>query len=319
MIKHYSVMLNEVIDSLNIKEDGIYVDGTLGRGGHTKAILQKLTTGCMYCFDKDIKAIEETKEILKDYLDKVTFIHDDFDKAYKILKEKNINEIDGFLLDLGVSSPQFDDSERGFSYRFNARLDMRMDQSQSLSAYEVVNQYTFSELMRILYEYGEESNAKLIARGIEKARLIKPIETTFELVDVIKKSLPMKVLSKKGHPAKQTFQAIRIEVNNELSQLSQSVYDLCELLKVNGRGSILTFHSLEDRIVKNVFKDLSTAPFVNTKIPLLPSQMEQASYSLVNKKPIIATKEELEENNRSHSAKLRIIERVKGKKDGKDC
>ena len=189
---------------------------------------------------------------------------------------------------------------------------MRMDQSQKLSAYEVVNNYSFNDLVRILYQYGEEKNAKLIVRGIEKARNIKPIETTFDLVEVIKKSLPMKVLSKKGHPAKQTFQAIRIEVNNELEPLETSIENACKMLKVSGRGVILTFHSLEDRITKYVFNKLSTAPFVDSKIPLLPSQMEQASYRLVYKKPIIANKEELEENNRSHSAKLRSIERIRG-------
>lgn len=312
MSKHYSVMLTEVIEALNINPNGIYVDGTLGRAGHTKAILEKLKDGYMYCFDKDETAIQESKEILKDYLDKVKFIHKDFSYIKEILINDGINEIDGFLLDLGVSSPQFDDETRGFSYRFDSRLDMRMDQSQKLSAYEVVNNYSFNDLVRILYQYGEEKNAKLIVRGIEKARNIKPIETTFDLVEVIKKSLPMKVLSKKGHPAKQTFQAIRIEVNNELEPLETSIENACKMLKVNGRGVILTFHSLEDRITKYVFNKLSTAPFVDSKIPLLPSQMEQASYRLVNKKPIIANKEELEENNRSHSAKLRSIERIRG-------
>lgn len=312
MSKHYSVMLTEVIEALNINPNGIYVDGTLGRAGHTKAILEKLKDGYMYCFDKDETAIQESKEILKDYLDKVKFIHKDFSYIKETLINDGINEIDGFLLDLGVSSPQFDDETRGFSYRFDSRLDMRMDQSQKLSAYEVVNNYSFNDLVRILYQYGEEKNAKLIVRGIEKARNIKPIETTFDLVEVIKKSLPMKVLSKKGHPAKQTFQAIRIEVNNELEPLETSIENACKVLKVNGRGVILTFHSLEDRITKYVFNKLSTAPFVDSKIPLLPSQMEQASYRLVNKKPIIANKEELEENNRSHSAKLRSIERIRG-------
>lgn len=308
-MKHYSVMLNEVLDALKINPNGIYVDGTLGRAGHTKAILEKLENGFMYCFDKDINAIEESKIILKDYLDKVKLINKDFSNVKEVLSNEGIDEIDGFLLDLGVSSPQFDDKDRGFSYRFDSRLDMRMNQNQKLSAYEVVNEYEFNDLVRILYQYGEESNAKLIARGIEKHR---PIETTLQLVEVIKKSLPNKVLKKKGHPAKQTFQAIRIEVNNELEPLEENILSLCKLLKVNGRGAILTFHSLEDRIVKNVFKDLSSEPYIDKKIPVLPTQMEQASYRLINKKPIVASYEELEENNRSHSAKLRIIERVRG-------
>ncbi|HCY07209.1 MAG TPA: 16S rRNA (cytosine(1402)-N(4))-methyltransferase [Erysipelotrichaceae bacterium] len=309
MIKHYSVMLNEVIEALDIKPNGIYVDGTLGRAGHTKAILERLDNGFVYCFDKDETAINESKIILKDYLDKVKFINQDFKTAKQILSDDGINEIDGFLLDLGVSSPQFDEKERGFSYRYDSRLDMRMNQKQSLSAYEVVNNYEFNDLVRILYQYGEEKNAKLIVRGIEKHR---PIETTLELVEVIKKSLPNKVLKKKGHPAKQTFQAIRIEVNNELQPLGESILNLCKLLKVSGRGVILTFHSLEDRIVKNVFKELSSVPFIDKNIPVLPTDIEKPSYKLVNKKPIVASKVELEENNRSHSAKLRSIERIRG-------
>ncbi|NLC96437.1 MAG: 16S rRNA (cytosine(1402)-N(4))-methyltransferase RsmH [Erysipelotrichaceae bacterium] len=312
MSEHYSVMLKETIELLNINPKGVYVDGTLGRGGHSKSILNKLTTGSMICFDKDEDAINLSKDILVDYKEKIKFIHEDFIKAKEILNNEQIYEIDGFLLDLGVSSPQFDKGERGFSYRFDSRLDMRMDKRQKLTAYEVVNNYTFNQLVVMLLKYGEERNAKLIARGIEKQRLLKPIETTFELVDVIKKSLPNKVLSKKGHPAKQTFQAIRIEVNDELDCLDESILNLCSLLKVGGRGVIITFHSLEDRIVKNVFNKLSTAPFVNSKIPLLPSQMEQADYRVINKKPLTASKEELEVNNRSHSAKLRCIEKIRG-------
>lgn len=305
-MKHYSVMLNEMIEMIDVQENGIYVDGTLGRAGHSLKIAEKLKSGKLYCFDKDEEAIEESKLVLKDYLDKVIFIHDSFENA-----DKYVKEIDGFILDLGVSSPQFDDGDRGFSYRYDARLDMRMDKSQKLSAYEVVNEYSYSHLVGILFKYGEEKNAKLIARGIEKQRLVKPIETTFELVDTIKKSLPMKVLSKKGHPAKQTFQAIRIEVNNEIDMLEASVRKFCELLKVNGKGAILTFHSLEDRIVKNVFNSLAKVQDTDKRIPVLPNQIKLSNYILLNKKPIVASNKELEENNRSHSAKLRGIERVK--------
>ena len=216
------------------------------------------------------------------------------------------------MMDLGVSSPQFDDSQRGFSYRFDARLDMRMNQEQDLDAEKVVNTYSEQELTRILKEYGEERYAYAIAKAIVKKRTIQPIKTTFELVDVIKSAFPAKELRKKGHPAKQTFQAIRIEVNNELGALQKGIEEALDLLDVNGRCAIITFHSLEDRIVKNTFKDYSSAPFVEPRIPLKAEQMEQASFQLINRKPILATQEELDENHRSHSAKLRVIERIKG-------
>ena len=214
-------------------------------------------------------------------------------------------------MDLGVSSPQFDDSQRGFSYRFDARLDMRMNQEQDLDAEKVVNTYSVSELVRILREYGEERYASSIAKAIVRRRAQAQIHTTFELIDVIKSALPAKELRKKGHPAKQTFQAIRIEVNNELGALKKGLEEALDLLDVNGRCAIITFHSLEDRIVKNTFKEYSSAPFVDPRIPLKAEQMEQASFQLVNKKPILATQEELDENHRSHSAKLRVIQRIK--------
>ncbi|MEF9967585.1 MAG: 16S rRNA (cytosine(1402)-N(4))-methyltransferase RsmH, partial [Longicatena sp.] len=236
---------------------------------------------------------------------------DDFKNMKKDIEELGIEQIDGIMMDLGVSSPQFDDASRGFSYRFDAKLDMRMDQSQLLTAYDVVNTYDYHDLIRILFQYGEEKFAKQIARSIERNRAIKPIETTFELVDVIKQALPMKVLSKKGHPAKQTFQAIRLEVNGELESLKQGLRDAVNMLSVGGRCAIITFHSLEDRIVKEIFNEFSTVEAVDKRIPLLPEQMETPSYKLVNKKPISASEDELAMNNRSHSAKLRVIERVK--------
>jgi 16S rRNA (cytosine1402-N4)-methyltransferase len=214
------------------------------------------------------------------------------------------------MMDLGVSSPQFDDPQRGFSYRYDARLDMRMDQTQTLDAYQIVNRYPAAELTRILREYGEERYASLIARAIVKNRAERPIETTFELVDIIKGALPEKELRKKGHPAKKTFQAIRIEVNDELGALKQGLEQALGMLNESGRCAVITFHSLEDRIVKNTFKDYSSAPFVEPKLPLVASQMEQASFRLITRKPVVASEGELTENNRSHSAKLRVIERI---------
>lgn len=310
-MEHKSVLLEETIANLDIKPDGIYVDGTLGRAGHAKALISKLTSGHLYAFDKDEKAIEESKEVLKDVLDKITFIHSDFSNMQQELMQLGITEVDGIMLDLGVSSPQFDDPERGFSYRYDARLDMRMDQSQALDAYEIVNTYDKDSLITIFKQYGEERYASSIASAIVKARNEKPIETTFTLVDIIKSAMPQKELNKKGHPAKKCFQALRIAVNDELSSLENGIEASIELLKTDGRLAIITFHSLEDRIVKTIFKKYSSAPFVEPKLPLLASQMEQASFQLVNKKPIIASEDELNENNRAHSAKLRVIERIK--------
>ncbi|MBR2067234.1 MAG: 16S rRNA (cytosine(1402)-N(4))-methyltransferase RsmH [Solobacterium sp.] len=309
-MKHISVLLNESIDLLNVKEDGIYVDGTLGRGGHARKLISKLKNGHLYAFDKDATAIEESKTNLSDMLDKVTFIHDDFKNMAKHLEEFGIASVDGIMLDLGVSSPQFDDETRGFSYRFDARLDMRMDQSQKKDALLVINSYSVDELTHIFKEYGEERFAYPIAKAIEKARKDKVIETTYELVDVIKSALPSRILHKKGHPAKQCFQALRIEVNDELRSLEEGLDVAINLLNIGGRIAVISFHSLEDRIVKTQFKKYSTAPFVDPKLPLPVSQMEQASFQLVNKKPILASNEELEENNRAHSAKLRVLERI---------
>ncbi len=310
-MKHVSVLLNETVEMLNVNPDGIYVDGTLGRGGHAKLLLSKLRNGHLYAFDKDLQAIAESKENLNEYLDHVTFIHNDFGNMKKALCDLGVQKVDGIMMDLGVSSPQFDDPSRGFSYRYDARLDMRMNQTQTLDAYQIIQEYPYEELVRILRQYGEEKYAKQIARSIEKERQIRPIETTFQLVDVIKKALPEKELRKKGHPAKQTFQALRIEVNNELGTLQDGLNQACEILNVGGRCAVITFHSLEDRMVKQTFKNLSSAPYVDPKIPVRQDEMERASYQLVTKKPIVADEEELEENHRSHSAKLRVIERVK--------
>ena len=308
-MKHVSVLLHETVDLLNVKPDGIYVDGTLGRGGHAGLLISKLENGHLYAFDKDETAIEESKINLKDQLDKVTFIHDDFRHMKEALHERGIEAVDGVMMDLGVSSPQFDDPTRGFSYRYDARLDMRMDKSQSLDAWQVVNTYEYSALVRILQQYGEERYAKQIARAIERKRKEHSIDTTFELVDVIRSALPERVLHGKGHPAKQTFQALRIEVNDELGALQRGLEEACSLLKSGGRCAVITFHSLEDRMVKTAFRNLSSAPFVEPKLPVKQSQMEQASFLLVTRKPVVADEGELEENHRAHSAKLRVIEK----------
>jgi len=308
-MEHYSVLLNESLDLLQINPEGIYVDGTLGRGGHSSKIAEKLTTGHLYSFDKDQTAIEESKKRLEPWKEKVTLIHSDFSNMKEKLNELGITEIDGLILDLGVSSPQFDDPERGFSYRFDARLDMRMDQSQALSAYEVINEYEQKDLAQIFRKYGEEQFAGPIARKIVERRQKEAIATTFDLVNVIKEALPMKVKAKKGHPAKKVFQAVRIEVNHELSSLEIGLKDGLEMLKKGGRAAVITFHSLEDRIVKEMFVEHASTEKVDKRIPLLPDQIKEADYQLLNKKPILPSDTENEENNRSHSAKLRGIER----------
>ncbi|MGI6608099.1 MAG: 16S rRNA (cytosine(1402)-N(4))-methyltransferase RsmH [Erysipelotrichaceae bacterium] len=308
-MKHKSVLLEETVVNLNIKEDGIYVDGTLGRAGHSSEILKKITSGHLYCFDIDQQAIEESDEILKKISDNYTIINANFISIKERLNELGVDKVDGILLDIGVSSPQFDNPERGFSYRYDSRLDMRMDQSQSLDAYKIVNEYEFKELVRILRNYGEEKYAKEIARAIEKQRQNSPIETTGQLVEIIKSVLPAKVLNKKGHPAKQSFQALRIEVNNELENLRIATKKAIELLNSKGRCAIITFHSLEDEIVKRIFKEASLPQVIDKRIPLKETEIPESEYRLVNKKVITASKEELEKNRRAQSAKLRVIER----------
>ncbi|MEG0093548.1 MAG: 16S rRNA (cytosine(1402)-N(4))-methyltransferase RsmH [Erysipelotrichaceae bacterium] len=310
-MKHYSVLLNESIEALRIKENGIYVDGTLGRGGHSAEILKQIHSGHLYAFDRDQKAIEETKPRLLEINSNFTLIHANFSQLKSELEKYGIEQIDGMVLDLGVSSPQFDEAQRGFSYRFDAPLDMRMDQSQTLDAATIVNTWEYQQLVTILFQYGEEKFAKQIARKIEARRIDKPIETTFELVDVIRSALPSKVLNSKGHPAKKTFQAIRIAVNDELAELRNVLEEALSILKVDGRLAVISFHSLEDRIVKESFQKYAVAPKVDKRILLMPDQIEEPPFQLVNRKVILPGSEELEENNRSHSAKLRVIERRK--------
>ena len=254
-MNHYSVMLKECIDALEIRKNGTYIDGTLGRGGHSSEILKRIPEGKLIAFDLDSEAISQSAIRLNEIGTNYVLIHDNFATAKEHLAHMGIEGADGILLDLGVSSPQFDDGTRGFSYRFDGPLDMRMNRETELSEYDVVNHYSYEDLVRILKWYGEEPFAKQIARSIEKHRQQKPISTTFELVDVIKEALPSKVLNKKGHPAKQTFQAIRIEVNHELDSLKSALEDMMGLLHPNGVMAVITFHSLEDRMVKTMFKE----------------------------------------------------------------
>ena len=303
-MEHIPVLLNEVISELQIKPNGVYVDLTIGRAGHSSEILKKATSGHLYGFDQDETAIKESDQKLKCVSNNYTLIHENFVKAPEILLELGLKgKIDGVLMDLGVSSPQFDDPTRGFSYREDAPLDMRMDRRQSLTAHDVVNNYDYDKLVKIFREYGDERYASRIAYNLIKSR---PINTTFELVEVIKASKPSKELHKEGHPAKQVFQAIRIEVNDELNVLIKTISSIAELLAPKGRLAIITFHSGEDKIVKTIFKELTTT--VGDRINL-PTVEVNKDFSLITNKPIVATEEELSKNNRSHSAKLRVIEK----------
>ena len=311
MSKHVSVLLHEAIDSLSVKEDGIYVDLTLGRGGHSKEILKRLKNGHLYAFDKDDEAIEESKENLKGFEDKLTIIRDDFRNFRQNLDKLGVKKVDGILLDLGVSSPQFDEGNRGFSYREDSRLDMRMDTRQKLTAYDVVNTYSIQELTRIFREYGEDKYSYQIARKIIEKRQQKPVETTLDLVEIIKASKPQKELAKKGHPAKQIFQALRIEVNDELGALKEALKNGLDVLNVGGRIVVITFHSLEDRITKVMFQEVSKVEGTRRNVFALPSKDDEPDYKLVNNKVILPSESEQEENPRSRSAKLRAIERIK--------
>lgn len=311
--KHVTVLLQEAVAGLNVQPAGTYVDGTLGGGGHTSAILGQLTTGHLYSFDQDETAIDYNRDRLKDALaaGKLTLIEDNFRHLQKDLAAQGVHKVDGVLYDLGVSSPQFDDAQRGFSYQLDAPLDMRMNQGQSLSAMEVVNEWPYERLVRILYRYGEERFAKQIARKIEQRRQREPIRTTFELVDVIKEAIPAAARRHGGHPAKKSFQAIRIAVNDELGALEESLEQALAMLAVGGRISVITFQSLEDRLVKTMFKEKSSiSDDLPQGLPVIPEGMSP-DFKLINRKPILPGIQELTENHRAHSAKLRIIEKIK--------
>lgn len=307
--KHKSVLLDECIENLNIKQNGIYVDGTLGGGGHSYHILKALNnTGTLIGIDRDMDAIKAATERLKEFDNFIT-VHDNHANIISVLEQLQIYHVDGILLDLGVSSYQLDEADRGFSYMHDARLDMRMNRDDRISAYEVVNEYDEEKLYRIFLDYGEEKYSRSIARKICQKRLEKDIETTFELVDVIKSGMPGKALNEKQHPAKRVFQAIRIEVNQELEKLKQAVIDSILSLNDRGRLAIITFHSLEDKIVKHAYEEMEGRCNCPKDFPVCVCNYK--SYGkIVNKKPIVSTEEELEENPRARSAKLRVFERV---------
>lgn len=310
--KHITVLLNEAVDGLNIKPDGTYVDCTLGGGGHSGLILSKLSeNGKLYSFDQDITAINFNKDKFEEEneLGKINFIKSNFRNISEELNKRNILGVDGILYDLGVSSPQFDNADRGFSYNYDAPLDMRMDQSQSLTARDVVNDWSYEQLVRIFFRYGEEKFAKSIARRIEKVRQQTPIETTGQLVDLIKEAIPAKARRKGGHPAKKTFQAIRIAVNDELGALEESLEQALDLLNPGGRISVITFQSLEDRLVKVMFKQKTSLPELPPGLPVIPDS-KKVEYKLITRKPIVPSEDEITHNNRAHSAKLRIIEKL---------
>lgn len=307
--KHVSVMLNETVDGLNVRENGVYVDCTLGGGGHSSEVLKRLNnTGKLIGIDQDTDALKAAGERLKDYSN-VTYVHSNFEKVKEIIKELNPEGVDGIMADLGVSSYQFDNPERGFSYRFDARLDMRMDRDNPLTAYEIVNEYSENEIFRIIRDYGEDKFAKNIAKHICINRVNKPIETTFELNEIIKAAIPAKMREKGGHPSKRTYQALRIECNRELEVLENTLDDMIDCLKPGGRLCIITFHSLEDRVVKNNFKINENPCTCPPNFPVCACG-KKSKGRVITRKPIVATEEELNVNSRSQSAKLRIFEKI---------
>ena len=307
--KHISVLLDECIENLNIKPDGIYVDGTLGMGGHSEQILKRLTTGRLIGIDRDETAIVRAGGRLKDYSDKLTLVHGNFCDVAEILDELEIDGVDGMLFDLGVSSPQLDESERGFSYMNDAPLDMRMDNTSALTAWKVVNEWPEDELVRILRDYGEERYARRIASRICEARTGKPVETTLELVDIIKSAMPAAALREKQHPAKRSFQAIRIAVNDELGAVEQMMKTAPDKLNKGGRLCVISFHSLEDRIVKTSIAKRENGCTCPREAPICVCGFVQTLKS-VHRKPIVPGEDELKENPRSRSAKLRVAEKV---------
>lgn len=308
--EHVTVLLHEAIELLDVKPDGIYVDATLGGGGHTGEILKQLTTGKLYSFDQDDTAIQYNMTRYADDIaqGKLVLIHQNFRTLTSALATRNIQNVDGIVYDLGVSSVQFDDGQRGFSYNYDAELDMRMDQRQTLTAKTIVNEWSFNELLRVLSRYGEDRFPKQIARKIEQHRENGPINTTFELVDIIKEAIPAPARRKGGHPAKRTFQALRIAVNDELGALEDSLTQALDLIDHNGRISVITFQSLEDRLVKQMFREKTSAPELPAGLPVLPGQFE-AEYDALTRKPILPSAAEMSTNHRSESAKLRGIRR----------
>lgn len=309
MFNHESVLKTELVNSIKVKPTGIYVDCTLGGAGHAKEIASQLNEdGMLIGFDQDKIALDAARKNLEGMPGKKLLIHANFNQLKEKLIENNINHIDGIIFDLGVSSPQLDDGERGFSYRYDSKLDMRMDQTSDLTAHKIVNSWPYEDLVRIMFTYGEEKFSKQIARHIEKARENKEIETTFELVELIKDAIPAPARRSGGHPAKRTFQAIRIAVNDELNSFNSALHQAAELISVEGRIAVITFHSLEDRICKQAFKKWTTQKPVPRGMPIIPEGFE-APFKLITRKPILPTDEEIKENKRSRSAMLRIVEK----------
>ena len=306
---HKPVLLDECLEGLAIRPDGIYVDGTLGRAGHSLEIVKRLTTGRLIALDRDMTAIEAARERLADYRDRVTLVHSNFSQLEQVLRDLDIPLVDGMLFDLGVSSPQLDEAERGFSYMQDAPLDMRMDTSAALTAREVVNTWSEEELRRILFDYGEERYASRIARAIVRRRAERPVETTLELVECIKGAMPPQSLREKQHPAKRSFQAIRIAVNGELDVLPPMLEAAAKCMRPGGRLAVITFHSLEDRIVKQKLRELATGCTCPPEFPVCVCG-RKPQMILINRKPVTASPEELEKNPRSRSAKLRVAERT---------
>lgn len=309
MFNHVTVLLKETVDGLNLKPDGVYVDCTLGGAGHSSYLLSQLSKeGRLIAFDQDDEAIAHAKEILSTYEGQYTIVKSNFRFLKEKLAEIGITEVDGVLFDLGVSSPQIDTPQRGFSYHHDAPLDMRMDQTATLTAYDVVNHWPYEKLVRIFFQYGEEKFSKQIARKIEAKREEHPIETTGELVDIIKEGIPAAARRTGGHPAKRIFQAIRIAVNDELQAFEEAIESAIEVTKTGGRISVITFHSLEDRICKNVFRQHSKGPDLPPGLPIIPDEYKP-KLKLITRKPILPSEGELEENNRARSSKLRIAEK----------
>ena len=306
---HRPVLLDECIENLKIRPDGVYLDGTLGRAGHSREIAKRLTTGRLICVDRDDAALEAAKERLADWMDRVTLVHSNFDQVGDIVADLGLPGVDGMLFDLGVSSPQLDDAARGFSYMADAPLDMRMDRSEGLTA-DVVNTWPQEELKRILFQYGEERYAPLIAAAIVRRRQERPIGTTLELVDVIKSAMPGKALKEKQHPAKRSFQAIRIAVNDELASVERMLKGAVPKLNRGGRLAVITFHSLEDRIVKSGLAEFAKGCTCPPDFPVCVCG-KTPDVKLINKKPILPTEREVEENPRARSAKLRVAEKLK--------
>ena len=310
MFNHTTVLLKEAAEGLNIKPDGVYVDCTLGGAGHSEYIVKQLSEkGKLIAFDQDDVALANAKEKLAPYLDRVILIKSNFRYLKEQLMKHGIEEVDGVLFDLGVSSPQLDTPERGFSFHHDAPLDMRMDQNSMFSAYNVVNEWPYEKLVKIFFQYGEEKFSKQIARKIEAYRESKPIETTLELVDLIKDGIPAPARRTGGHPAKRIFQAIRIAVNDELQVFEDAIEQAMDVIKKGGRVSVITFHSLEDRICKVAFKNASTVPQLPHGLPIIPEEFKP-KMKVITRKPILPSEEEVEENKRARSAKLRIVEKL---------